>query len=127
MNTTFKLFGILVVSLLLFSGPAFAEMLQGHVTAVNPENQTFMIQRITDTGQYENIEVSVPEEASFLGGIASLDEVAVGDEIKVEANQSAMGLGGWKASSIESTTGALDASEPLEGAQADQPQQAGTL
>lgn len=83
-----------VLGLLIAAGPAFAEMIQGQVTAVNTENNSLTVQRMKDTGEQEQINLNVPQNAQFRG-ISSLQDVEVGDEIKAEANKPSLGLGAW--------------------------------
>ena len=103
MKISRMILSLFAVSMLVFSGPALAEMIQGQVTSVNPDDNTFALERVTPEGEYENIDVSVRDEANFRGEISSLAELEVGDEIRADADKPTLGLGKWQANWVEST------------------------
>lgn len=104
MGTHVKYFGILIAGLIILQAPALAEMIQGQVIAVNPDENNLTLQRVTTTGDQEQIDVSAAD--AQLRGIQSLDQVEVGDEIRADANKPAFGMGDWEATWIEKSAGA---------------------
>lgn len=91
-----------------FYGTAYAEAVQGRVVAVDSAGNTVTVQptqgRTTGIGQEGTVQFSLGQN-SQLSGVSTLDELQVGDEIRVEGTQTA---GTWEATSLERQPGVSD-------------------
>jgi len=85
---------------LLSSIPAFAELIQGQITQVNQENKTVTVQPQDQQAFPKDLEIQVKDNV-FEGNqqIRSIDELAIGDQITLEADKSLFG-NRWSAQSI---------------------------
>jgi len=90
---------VLLVTFLAIQGLAYAESVSGKVASVDATAGTVSISR-TDpvTGAEEELTISVPSEAAH-SGVASLGELASGDQVTVEAEKD-LDTGSWSASSV---------------------------
>ena len=94
---------------LALGGVAFAENIQGTVTSVNPDNKSLTIMPKEQKADLPSeINLQVKNDKSFKGGIQSLEELAVGDEVKVDADRKDSGP--WEVKSLEKQTQAQSAS-----------------
>src|SRR3954465_1448671 len=81
------------------AGSAYAENIQGTITSVNPDNKSLTITpKDQAAGLPSEINLQVKDDKSFKG-IQSLDELAVGDDVKVEADRK--DNGNWEVKSLE--------------------------
>ena len=89
---------------LSLAGIAFAENIQGTITSVNPDNRSLTIApKDPSAGLPSEINLQVKDEKNFKG-IQSLDALAVGDEVKVEAERK--NDGNWEVKSLEKNNAA---------------------
>jgi hypothetical protein len=90
---------------LSLAGAAFAENIQGTITSVNPENKSLTITpKDQSMGLPSEINLEVKDDNS-IQGLESLDALAVGDEVKVEAER--RDNGNWEVKSLERSQEAL--------------------
>jgi hypothetical protein len=78
-----------------WAAPAWAELIQGEITAVDPQNRSVTVAPRQQTGKGP-IQLTIQEDAMQRG--QTLDQLSVGDEIIVEANKPL--FGGWEAQSV---------------------------
>lgn len=101
---------LLVALMLVASGVAFAEMVEGEVTAVDLAGNSLTIAK-TDaaTGATENVAISVSDATTYSGEVTALAEVIEGDKVKVEADKDATS-GKLTAKSVD--VAAIEEAEP---------------
>ena len=85
---------------LLASGVAFAEALQGEVASVDLTGKVIKVSK-TDaaTGAKEEVSVSVSDTTAYSGEVTALAEVVEGDKVKLEVEKDAAGK--WTAKSVD--------------------------
>lgn len=89
--------------MMLMSGAAFAEMISGKITSIDPTEKSFKLQRLDSaSGKTQELEIKVEDQTRY-DGIQSLVDLQVGDEIQVEADQNIL-TRAWKARSIASAS-----------------------
>ena len=86
---------------LLASGVAFAETLEGEVASVDLTAQVMKVTK-TDaaTGAKEEVSVSVSDTTTYSGEVTALAEVIEGDKVKLEVEKDAA-TGNWMAKSVD--------------------------
>ena len=94
---------LLIAGAVLFETPVWAEAMAGHVINVNIKNQAVTIQKTEalEAGEPgQSITIQMKDETR-MEGFAALDELAVGDEVRLEANRKYFYLlGPWQAEDI---------------------------
>jgi hypothetical protein len=104
---------LLLGTFVLFETALMAEIqaIEGKITAVNSENKSLTISPKDQTaGLPQEINLSVKDEDSFKNaGIKSLDELSVGDEIVVEAEQK--DEGNWEVKNLQTAPASVTASQ----------------
>lgn len=87
---------------LLYPAIASAEIIQGQVVAVSPDNQSVTISQLEPSNQAgRQITLRIKDDAQ-LRGVNSLQELQVGDEVYAEASRKFF-FGAWEARSLEAT------------------------
>jgi len=87
------------LAVILIQGAALAEMFQGTVEMVRPaDNYLKISHQNADTGQREVLDIAITEETNF-SGIATLDELQVGEGLTIEASRD-FETGKWQASQV---------------------------
>ncbi len=109
-----SVFAAVLFSFVLAGGVAHAEMIQGSVTAINPTENSFKLNR-TDTEQPKEIQVSVNESTQFQGDLNDIESLKVGDEVKVEADKNLL-TQDWTAKSLEKGMAGIAGQEGRQGA-----------
>ena len=92
----------LVAALVLMaSGVAFAEMIEGTVASVDLAGKIVKISK-TDpaTGASEEVSIGVSDTTTYSGEVTALAEVIEGDTVKIEADKDAT-TGNWVAESVD--------------------------
>lgn len=91
----------LIAALILFPSFGKAETLQGEVLALDEDGRSFLFKSTDDSGPGadEPIDIEVLRETEFLK-ISSLNDLAAGDEVRVEAKRNSEN-GMWEAGSVE--------------------------
>ncbi len=103
---------VLVSSLFLWSGIGSAEIVQGKVIGIDPNQKSLTLNRMdAATGQPEQVQLAIDSETQFQGGIDSLSSLKVGDEISVEADQNFV-TRQWKANIIQKGNEVPKAAQP---------------
>src|SRR5687768_1734934 len=90
MKIAYLFLGVLLGVMVLAGAPAYAESIQGTITAVNSADKSMTISpsETGATGLPAEINLKVENEDAYKDqGINSLDELAVGDEVLVEADR----------------------------------------
>ena len=80
----FKMISLLFAGLVVLQGPVFAEVIQGKVASMNPQENTLTVRQSDERG-IRDISVEVTEDASFQG-VSSLEQLSVGDEVVVSGD-----------------------------------------
>ncbi len=83
---------------------AFAATLIGKVTAVNPQDNSFKIEKIDESGKPDEVMIGVEDKTLYIG-FKSLEDIEVGDGIQVQAYQNAL-TRAWKARQVLQPSGA---------------------
>ena len=93
-------FLVALALVLLVSGVAFAEALQGEVASVDLTGKVIKVTK-TDaaTGAKEEMSVSVSDATTYSGEVTALAEVVEGDKVKLEVEKDASG--NWAAKSVD--------------------------
>jgi hypothetical protein len=97
-----SVFMIIFGAVMFLGTAAYADLIQGQVTAVDAQNKSVTITPRNAQDLPSQINLSIKDEALKKAqdqGISSLDQLSVGDEIIVEADKPAMG-GDWKVDSL---------------------------
>lgn len=97
-----KISMFLVAALVLMaSGVAFAEMVDGTVASVDLAGKILKVSK-TDaaTGASEEVSISVSDTTTYSGEVTALAEVIEGDTVKIEADKDAA-TGNWVAKSVD--------------------------
>ena len=87
---------LLVIGLMIFQLSARAEMIKGEVRSISNDAQSFALKRPGLIGR--ELTISLRPGTAF-EGISSLKELAVGDEVEVDAAKKDK-AGDWEANSI---------------------------
>lgn len=84
-------FLIALALVVLASGVAFAEPLEGEVASVDLTGNTLEITKAADpaTGAAESVKVSVNDTTTYSGEVTALAEVIEGDKVKLEVEKDA--------------------------------------
>lgn len=93
---------LLVAALVLMaSGVAFAETVQGTVASVDLAGKIVKVTK-TDaaTGTSQEVSISVSDTTTYTGEVTALAEVIEGDTVKIEADKDAT-TGNWVAKSVD--------------------------
>ena len=106
MKTMRILATLLLVTLIVFQGAAYAKTVEGSVVSTDATANTLTVSQ-TDaaTGAAESVTVSVTASTTY-SGAASLGELQAGDAVSVEAEQDAV-TGSWNASSVMKHSAAM--------------------
>jgi len=97
-----KISFVLAVALVLMaSGAAFADMVEGTVASVDLAGKALQVTK-TDaaTGATEEVSISVSDTTTYAGEVTALAEVIEGDAVKIEAEKDAA-TGNWVAKSVD--------------------------
>lgn len=94
-----KLTLFIAVALLCVSGAAYAEMIEGSVTAVDLEGKKVSVTKADGS----SVDVWVADATTYAGEVTALAEVIEGDDVKVEAEKDAAS-GNLTAKSLEVPT-----------------------
>lgn len=97
-----KMLTMVLVAACMFSGVALAALVEGEVVSVDAAQNKLILKTMDDQGAASESSV-VTDASTKLTGVASLAELAAGDEVWAEAEQDAT-TKDWKASSIEKVT-----------------------
>lgn len=95
-----KLALFLTLAILAASGAAWAETVQGEVTAVDLTGKTLKVKKADAAGAGEEVSISVSDTTTYSGEVTALAEVIEGDEVKIEADKDAA-TGNWAAKSVD--------------------------
>lgn len=90
---------------LLASGVAFAEALEGKVSGVDLAGKMLKVDKTDAAGKTETLSVSVDDKTTYAGEVTALAEVIEGDQVKLDAEKDATS-GNWVAKSVEVPTAA---------------------
>lgn len=94
-----------LLAVLIASGLAFAEMIEGEVTNVDLEGNAIDVQKGgAAAGATETMHISVSDTTTYSGEVTALAEMIEGDLVKVEAEKDAAS-GNWVAKSVEVSVG----------------------
>ena len=97
-----KITALAVLALMLIaSGVAFAEMVEGTVANVDLAGKVLKVTK-TDaaTGANEEVSIWVSDSTTYAGEVTALAEVVEGDKVKIEAEKDAAS-GNWMAKSVD--------------------------
>jgi hypothetical protein len=124
MKKIFSLFAV-VFGVFALATVAHAESITGTIVAVNSDDKSVTIAPSDrSAGLPQELNLSVQDEKAYKDkGIQSLDELAVGDEIRVEAER--QDTGDWEVQSLEKNTEAGAGAAAGDAATADTAGQAG--
>lgn len=93
--------------MLVASGLAYAELVQGEVASVDLEGKAIEINKTAADAAAgaaaEKVRVSVNDKTTYAGDVTALAEVIEGDKVKIEAEKDATS-GNWVAKSVEVAT-----------------------
>ena len=93
---------VLLVGFFMLQGTADAKLVSGKVDSVDVAAKTITISSTDSaTGAESKNTVSISDSATYTG-VASLDQVQVGDEVWVEAEEDAA-TGTWKTNAVDVT------------------------
>lgn len=96
---------VLLAVVMLASGIAYAELVQGEVTNVDLEGNALEVQKKdATTGATESLRISVSDTTAYSGEVTALAEMIEGDVVKIEADKDATS-GNWVAKSVEVSAG----------------------
>ena len=91
---------ILVATLMICQGAAYAQLVNGKVVSADPAAKSLTISRTNaETGASEDVVIWTNEQTAF-SGTASLEELKAGDEVWVDAEEDAA-TKNWIATSIQ--------------------------
>lgn len=88
---------IAVFGFIAMQGVASAETISGKITQVNPQDNSFRLSR-TDQAAGDELKIGIEDNTQF-SGVQSLDELSIGDDVQVEADQNVL-TRAWKASAV---------------------------
>lgn len=107
---------VMVLTVVWLAVPALAETWKGRITSINGQEKSFqMTASHPETREILVLPVKA-QDGTEMTGVSAFDELAVGDQVEVEATEQE---GTWVASSIESGgEGSLDLAEPIDAGSA---------
>lgn len=77
---------------LVASGIAFAEMVEGTVASLDLDGKAIEVTKKAEAGAAgENVRVTVSDATTYSGEVTALEEIIEGDLIKIEAEKDAQG------------------------------------
>ena len=97
---------VLLALMIVMSGAAYAEMVQGEVTNVDLEGKAIELQKKADPAAglaAEQLKVTVSDTTAYSGEVTALEEIIEGDVVKMEADKDASG--NWVAKSVDVSLG----------------------
>ena len=114
MTRIFSTLAIITVMVFAFTVAAYAEMVQGTIVEISPNDNQLTINRMdAASGRAEQLQIAIDPQTQFQGGVSDLQSLKVGDEIQVDADQNFV-TRQWKANSIQKgSAGPAATSGPL--------------
>lgn len=99
---------VVLALMLVVSGLAYAELVEGEVTSVDLEGKALEVNKKTDAAATadataEKVRISVDDQTTYAGEVTALAEMIEGDQVKIEAEKDATS-GNWVAKSVEVAT-----------------------
>ena len=97
-----KISFVLALALVLMaSGVAFAETVEGTVASVDLAGKVLKVSKTNAaTGASEEVSIWVSDTTTYTGEVTALAEVIEGDTVKIEADKDAT-TGNWMAKSVD--------------------------
>ena len=87
--------------MVLVSGAAYAETIQGEVASVDLAGKMLKVTKGGEAaGAKETLNISVSDATTYSGEVTALAEVVEGDKVKIEADKDAAS-GNWMAKSVD--------------------------
>lgn len=91
----------LLAVMLIATGVAYAELVEGEVTAVDLAGNLLKVSKAAAEGAAaEEVSIGVNDTTTYSGEVTALAEVVEGDKVKIEAEKDAA-TGNWVAKSVD--------------------------
>lgn len=91
---------VVLALLVVASGVAYAETVEGTVASVDLAGKALKVTKTTaGTGASEEVSIAVSDTTTYSGEVTALAEVVEGDKVKIEADKDATS-GNWTAKSV---------------------------